>query len=90
MFHYHTNGLFFDLKLLKIASILMFYFLNNDIPEERKGISRLNVTIHNYETSSSQIFHVMKTRSSKFGINTLTYEGAKMWSQFFLTLSSMN
>lgn len=31
----------------------------------------------------SQIFHIMKTRSLNFGINKLTYDGAKMWNQCY-------
>lgn len=29
------------------------------------------------------MFHIMKTRSSKYGIHTLTYNGAKIWNHFY-------
>ena len=75
----HTNGLSFELKLLKITGILeiqkvilMFNSITNDIFEAFKRVSMITVYIYYYEAHSSQIFHIMKKRSSKFGIHTLT------------------
>ena len=38
--------------------------------------------IHYYERNSSQILNIVKTRSSKFEINILTYDSPKIWNQF--------
>lgn len=52
----------------------MFDIINNDTPHQHKRCFLLNVPIYFYETCSSQIFHIPKVRTSKFGINTLIYD----------------
>ena len=55
----------------------------NDIPDELKILFIINALIDFYETRYSQIFHIAKAKTWKFGINTSIYDGAKMWNQFF-------
>ena len=79
-FNDQSNGLFFEIELLEIADIFkmqkiifMFDFLNNNVPDELKTLSKINASTGSYETRSSQIFHIPKARTSKSGINSLTY-----------------
>ena len=51
----------------------MFDFLNNNVPDELKTLSKINASTGSYETRSSQIFHIPKARTSKSGINSSTY-----------------
>ena len=40
----------------------MLDFVKNDIPYQLKGNFLLNVSIHSFETCSSQLFHILKVR----------------------------
>ena len=51
----------------------MFDLIQNGIPDELQRLFILNTLFHSFETRSSQIFLISKARTSKFGINTLTY-----------------
>ena len=43
----------------------------------------LSVSIPSKETPCSQIFYIWKAITSKSGINTVTYDRAKIWNQFY-------
>ena len=63
--------------------IFILDFINNDVSDELKRHFIINTSIQSYETHSSQIFHIPKARTSKFGINTLTYGNTKTWNQLY-------
>ena len=53
----------------------------NNIPDELETLFIINALIDFYETRSSYTFYIPKAKTSTFGVNTLTYDGAKMWNQ---------
>ena len=81
----HTGPFFSELKLLKVKDIFsltkllfMFAFINENVTEELKTIFVINRSMHSYETRSSMIFHIPKAKTSRFGLNTLRYDGANL------------
>ena len=56
----------------------MFEFINENVPEEIKRISVINRSKDWYETCSSMVFHIPKAKTSRFGVNTLLYDGANL------------
>ena len=88
--HEHTGPLFSDLKLLKLKDmfsltklLFMFHFINENVPDELKTTFVINRPIHSYETRSSMVFHIPKAKTSRFGLNTLRYDGANLWNKFY-------
>ena len=65
----------------------MFDFINENIPDKLKTIFVINRSIHSYETRSSVVFHIPKAKTSRFGLNTLRYDGANIWNKFYHALS---
>ena len=61
----------------------MFDSLNENIPEVLKIIFVINRSIHLYETCSSIVFHISKAKMSRFGLNTLHYDGTNLWNNFY-------
>ena len=89
----HTDPLFSELKLLKVKDIFsltkllfMFDFINENVPEELKKIFVIDWFIHSYETRSSMVFQTPKAKTSRFGLNTLRYDGANLWNKFYHAL----
>ena len=89
----HTSPLFSESKLLKVKGIssltkllFMFDFINENVPDELKTIFVINRSIHSYETRSSMVFHIPKAKTSRFGLNTLRYDGANLWNKFYHSL----
>ena len=67
----------------------MVYFKNYVILYLEKPVYQyisLCFTIHSYETRSSMVFHIPKAKTSRFGLNTLRYEGANLWNKFYHAL----
>ena len=64
-------------------NIFMLDFIDSDIPDELERLFILKPSIHAFETRFSHIFHVSKARTSKFGINTLTYDSGKIRNQCY-------
>ena len=64
----------------------MFDFINENVPEELKTIFVINRSIHSYETRSSMVFHIPKAKTSRFGLNTLRYDGADLSNKFYHAL----
>ena len=92
-FNFPTTTIFRNLKLLKLSEvfkmnkiIFMFDYINNLVPDEIRRLFTLNNMVHSYETRSSNIFHIPKGSTSRFGIHTLSYDGAKIWNQFYLSV----
>ena len=89
----HTGPFFSELKLLKVKDIFsltkllfMFDFINENVPEELKTIFVINRSIHSYGTRASVVFHIPKAKMSRFGLNTLRYDGANLWNKFYHAL----
>ena len=61
----------------------MFDFMKENIPEDLKRLFIFNKSVHSYETRSSQMFYIAKGKTSRFGLNTLSYDGAKLWNKFY-------
>ena len=66
----YTDPLFSELKLLKVTDIFsltkllfMLDFINENVLEELKTIFVINRFIHSYETRSSMVFHILKTKT---------------------------
>ena len=89
----HTGPLFSQLKLSKVKDVfsltkLLFMsdFINENVPEELKTIFVINRSKHSYETRSSMLFYIPKAKTSRFGLNTLRYNGANLWTKFYHAL----
>ena len=61
-------------------------FINENVPEELKTIFVINRSIHSYGTRASVVFHIPKAKMSRFGLNTLCYDGANLWNKFYHAL----
>ena len=61
-------------------------FINENVPEELKTIFVINRSIHSYGTRASVVFHIPKAKMSRFGLNTLRYDGANLWNKFYHAL----
>ena len=61
----------------------MFDFIKENIQEDLRRLFIFNKSLHSYETRSSQMFHIPKGKTSQFGLNTLSYDGAKLWTTFY-------
>ena len=61
----------------------MFHFFKENIPEELKRLFIFNKSVYSYKTRSFQIFRVSKEKASRLGLNTLSYDGAKLWNKGF-------
>ena len=61
----------------------MFDFVKENILEDLKRLFIFNKSVHSYETRSSQMFHIPKEKTSGFGLNTLSYDGVKLWNKFY-------
>ena len=92
----HTDPLFSELKLLKVNEIFslnkllfMFNFIKEIILEELKRLFIFNKSAHRMKLSSSKCFifqMVYASKTSQFGLNTLSYDCAKLWTKFFHAL----
>ena len=89
-FNSHTGPLFYELKLLKFEDIVinqkilfMYDTFQDHIPDQLKKLFTFNKTIHSYETRSQLLFHISEAKTTKFGINTLRYDGPRTWNQFY-------
>ena len=92
-FTLHIGPLFSELKSWKVKDVFsltkllfMFDFINENVPGELKTIFVINRLIHSYEIRSSMVFHVPKAKTSRFGLNTLHYDGAYLWNKFYHAL----
>ena len=61
----------------------MFDFTKENIPVDLRKSVTFNKSVHSYETRSSQMFHIPKGKTSRFSLNTLSYDGAKQWDKFY-------
>ena len=61
----------------------MFDFIKENIPEDLKRLFIINKSVQSYKTCFSQMFHIPKGKTSRFGLNTLTYDGAKLWNKVY-------
>ena len=84
-FSEHTGPYFSELKLLRVKDIFsltkllfLFDFIKENVPEELKTIFVINRSIHLHETCSSMIFHILKAKTPRFGLNASRYDGANL------------
>ena len=83
-FNSHTDPQYSELKLLKVnifslsKLLFMFDFIKENIPGDLKKLFIFNKSVHSYETRSSQMFHIPKGKTSRFDLNTLSYDGVKL------------
>ena len=66
-------------KLKSHFSIDVFLYIRTSFPKNTYG--GLLLLIQFDKTHSSQVFHIPKVRTSKFGIYMLTYHSAEIWNQ---------
>ena len=72
-FSSHTDPQYSELKLLKVNDLFlskllfMFDFIKENIPEDLKRLFSFNKSVHLYEAPSSQMFHIPKGKTSRFG-----------------------
>ena len=53
-----------------------------------KKLFILKASVQSYKTRSPQVFHIPNAKTPIFGINTLTYDGLKICSQFHFLMKS--
>ena len=89
-FDAHTNPIFSQLNLIKLADIFtiqkllfMFESFHGLIPEELKRLFIFNKSVYPYETRSQNLFHLSKAITTRFGINTLRFDGPNLWNHFY-------
>ena len=63
--------------------LFIFGFIEKNISEDLKRLLIFNISLHSYETCSSQMFHIPRGKTSRFGLNALSYDGIKLWNKFF-------
>ena len=61
----------------------MFDFIKENIPEGLQRLFIFNKSVHSYETRSFQMFHIPKWKTLRLGLNTLSYDGTKIWTKSF-------
>ena len=61
----------------------MIDFIKGNIAEDLKRLFIFNKSVHLYESRSSQMFHIPKEKTSRFGVNTLSFDGGKLWNKFY-------
>ena len=96
-FDSYTDPQYSELTLLKVNYIFslskflfMFDFIKENIPEDLKRLFIFNKSVHSYETGSSQVFHIPKGKTSRFDLNTLSYDSAKLWNKFYHAFAQRN
>ena len=46
----------------------------------------LSSMMFTYIARSSEVFHILKRNTTRFGINKLSFDGGKLWSKFYFEL----
>ena len=82
----HTNPLFFENKILKIADLysfqlgqFMYNYNNNSLPSAFDRMFQKNQSFHNYPTRRSNEFHLPLLRTL-LAQNTFIYTGPRLWN----------
>ena len=65
----------------------MFDFIKENIPEDLTRLFIFNNSVHSSETRFSQMFHIPKRKTSRFGLKNLSYDGVKPWNKFYHAFS---
>ena len=78
-----------QLSLFKLEDILttqkllfMFDSYHGLIPDELKCLFTFNKSKYSYETLSQTLFHILKVKTSRFGLNTLRFNRSNLWNQY--------
>ena len=64
----------------------MFHYIKGCIPDKLKRFFTFNYVIHSHITRSSEVFHIPKRNTTRFDINTLSFDGAKLWNKLYFEL----
>ena len=79
---------FIKLKVLMVCEIiklqqlkLLYESLGNSLPDDLKGMFKLNSDIHNQLTR--QLFHIPAVNSTTYGINSIRYSVPKLYYDTF-------
>ena len=92
-FNSHAIDLFAKLKLLTVHDvftlnklIFIFDYIKGCIPDELKRRLTSNYDMHSYIAGSSEAFNIHKGTTTRFGINALSFDGAKLWNKIYFEL----
>ena len=66
--------------------IFMFDYIKGFITDELKRLFTFNYDIHSYIKRTSEAFHIPERNTTRFGINTLCFNGVKLWKKFHFEL----
>ena len=64
----------------------MFDYVKGCTPHKLKGLFTFNYHIHSHVTRSSEVVHIPKGNTTRFGINALRFEGVTLWNKFYSEL----
>ena len=85
----HTTPLFKSLNLLNLQDIFVYFVLVffhklslNLVPPILKSFFTYVSTSHNHDTRSINILSLPFIKSSRFGVKSMRFSGAKIWNQF--------
>ena len=88
-FNAHSNNLFFNLDLLKLEdvleySVIIFFFnlYKGRIPNVLSTNFKARNSIHSYPTRSSNCLDRRPVKTTRYGINSISYRGVSMWNEF--------
>ena len=88
-FNAHSNNLFFNLDLLKLQdvleySVIIFFFnlYKGRIPNVLSTNFKARNSIHSYPTRSSNCLDRRPVKTTRYGINSISYRGVSMWNEF--------
>ena len=62
----------------------MFDYIKDYILDELKRLFTFNYDTYSYQMRSSEVFYTPKINTEVFGINTLNFDGTKLWNNFIL------
>ena len=86
----HTNPLYYQLQILKITDIFTFQKIifmletfKGTTPVELQNLFVSNKNIHSYATRSRELLHFSKCNTTKYGLNSISYDCAKVWNDFY-------
>ena len=96
-FRDHTDPLFANLNFIKIHDIInfqiakfVFEFLSNKLPPVLNNIFTMKSTIHNYPTRGTLNLYLPKTKTVKYGINSIKFSGPLNWNLLLRNNPSLN
>ena len=93
----HSNSLFVNLQLLKVKDLFecevikfFYYYMNKTLPDSLINKFILVQDFHQRNTRNNKLIYIPKTRTSRFGTNSLRSHGASIWNSFFIKTNMEN